>query len=222
MTSPRPKLTRLFAASRAALCTLLAILTTALLAFLPAYFQSIPALHSSRTATSKGPNLRWLWTPRAQWPTNPESIVRTGTIGYRQATAVSFPDSGRWHKQSTTAIGLPFALAINREDSYQPFTRPFSGAPSFISLADDGRSLFLKPATTNQTLIPLTPYLPGLLADLFLLTALWYALLTAPTILQRRARRARGQCPRCGYDLQQLPTCPECGRPNTLPPPPGP
>ncbi len=208
MNSAHHRSSRLFAAWRACCCTLLAALTTALLAFLPAFFQSIPSLHSSRATTFLGRNLQWLRHPPPDWPANPGVMARTGTIGYRIETAAIMTTESAWI-QSQISIGLPFTLATWTDEL--PGRRGAMAPPGFIALADDGQSLYLNSGTASQTIIPLVPYFPGLLANLFFFTGCWYATSVLSAHLRTRTRRARGQCTCCRYDLKGLPTCPECG-----------
>lgn len=54
---------------------------------------------------------------------------------------------------------------------------------------------------------------PALAIDLAFWTVAWWLLITIPLALRRRARRSRGRCTSCGYDLVGMTgeTCPECG-----------
>ncbi len=65
--------------------------------------------------------------------------------------------------------------------------------------------------------LPLRPIWPGLALNAAAWSAVWLVLLTAPSAIRRRRRRARGLCERCGYDLAGCtgPACPECGSGRT-------
>jgi hypothetical protein len=63
----------------------------------------------------------------------------------------------------------------------------------------------------NRGTVPLRPLWPGFLVD----TAFWggaaFIVWSVPGFVRRRARRRRGRCVRCGYELKGLAVCPECG-----------
>ena len=55
---------------------------------------------------------------------------------------------------------------------------------------------------------------PGFLFDTAFYAALAFSMWSAPSFVRRRARKRRGACPACGYDLRtsaQTGPCPECG-----------
>jgi hypothetical protein len=63
----------------------------------------------------------------------------------------------------------------------------------------------------ERPLLPVTPLWPGFLVD----TAFWggaaFVVWSVPGFVRRGARRRRGRCVRCGYELKGLAVCPECG-----------
>ena len=62
--------------------------------------------------------------------------------------------------------------------------------------------------------LPLRPIWSGFVIDSLIYGAVAFAILFGPGALLRAARRRRGQCLRCGYDLRGTAdsgTCPECG-----------
>lgn len=67
--------------------------------------------------------------------------------------------------------------------------------------------------TTGFKALPLRPMYPGLAVNTLFFGVLWAGLLFAPGVVRRAARRYRGRCDRCGYDLGGLREagCPECG-----------
>lgn len=67
------------------------------------------------------------------------------------------------------------------------------------------------PIPVNETVsIPLLLIWPNLLIDTAFYAVLSFGLFAAHRALRRR-RYPKGHCPACGYDLQSLTTCPECG-----------
>lgn len=63
--------------------------------------------------------------------------------------------------------------------------------------------------------VPVRPITMGFLGNAALFGWMWFALLIFPTVLRRVARRHRGACASCGYDVRYTPgsPCPECGAP---------
>jgi hypothetical protein len=61
--------------------------------------------------------------------------------------------------------------------------------------------------------VPVIILWPGFALDTAFYGAVAFTLWSAPGFVRRRFRRARGQCPACGYDLSgaKLAECPECG-----------
>jgi hypothetical protein len=64
--------------------------------------------------------------------------------------------------------------------------------------------------------IPVFPVPLAFAADTLLFAAFWSVPLVLPAMIRTRARRHRGRCMRCGYDLRNAPPtsnerCPECG-----------
>lgn len=55
---------------------------------------------------------------------------------------------------------------------------------------------------------------PGFLASTTLYGSLMWLVVFAPFTARRIRRRCRGRCVKCGYQLEDLPTCPECGTPS--------
>lgn len=71
--------------------------------------------------------------------------------------------------------------------------------------------------TTLNDTIPLQPLLPGFLINTALYTLILFALVTSPARLRQWRRKRRHACLRCGYDIQALPRCPECGTTTATP-----
>jgi hypothetical protein len=61
--------------------------------------------------------------------------------------------------------------------------------------------------------LPLRPIWPGFVIDTLFYAAIWFGVFFGFASAKRAIRRARGRCPRCGYDLRRNFSggCPECG-----------
>jgi hypothetical protein len=76
----------------------------------------------------------------------------------------------------------------------------------------DGIAIAHKPALSPiDRRLPLVPVLPGIIVDTLVYAAAIWAIGWC-IILYKRARRVHaGLCRACGYEINQLPICPECG-----------
>jgi hypothetical protein len=96
------------------------------------------------------------------------------------------------HSAGITAAGFPFLAA-------QSWTARESSGKRQCGIAYRGLSL------------PAFPLWPGFALDTAFYGAIVFTLWSAPAVIRRRVRGARGHCSACGYDLKGAPTCPECG-----------
>lgn len=63
-----------------------------------------------------------------------------------------------------------------------------------------------------EKVIPFRPLILGFAGDLVLYSTAWASLLFAPGWIRSAARRRRGACVQCGYELSGITgPCPECG-----------
>jgi hypothetical protein len=122
----------------------------------------------------------------------------------------------------TTATGWPWRCfrseqRINWRPAPQP--PPLLALPPLSPSPPNGPAQHTPPAYHFKHhggldgFIPLQPIWPALAADTALFAAAWCILLFIPPHVRRLARRARGRCGRCGYDVrgQYAAGCPECG-----------
>jgi hypothetical protein len=59
--------------------------------------------------------------------------------------------------------------------------------------------------------VPLDPIPLGFAADTAVFGGLFWVIVCAPGMLRRAVRRRAGRCEACGYTLEGLEVCPECG-----------
>lgn len=120
-----------------------------------------------------------------------------------------------WRFQLRRRFGFPLLAMESREQGV--FTAPGTLNEDDLGLYQTG--VMLRPRFASWAnwvpRLPLRPVLPW-----FLLNCLLYgALLAAPWVVfttRRASNRAReGRCLRCGYDLDGLESCPECGSAST-------
>ena len=101
--------------------------------------------------------------------------------------------------QETHAFGWPLRCVRRRK----------VGAPQRDFLIIDRSTL----TQVRVTPIPVRPIATGLIGDTVVYGAAIFLVVTGPGAVRRRARRRRGRCPACGYDLRGRAdaACPECG-----------
>ena len=60
-------------------------------------------------------------------------------------------------------------------------------------------------------MLPLRPIWPGFVGNTLFHAGLLWLLVRGPFVLRRVIRSKRGQCPHCGYPVNESPVCTECG-----------
>jgi hypothetical protein len=102
------------------------------------------------------------------------------------------------------------------------YERTLAGWPARAVLT--GRlSTPIKPQLVTLVEIGPIPIWRGVAIDTAFYSGLAFVLWCAPRVIRWQRRRARGQCPACGYDLSGLPQgssplpCPECGAKRAAP-----
>lgn len=151
------------------------------------------------------PGVGWLKTARP----HPDFVSGSGyTKVWFPGTGYLEDDSGPWRPNlNVESVGLPFcALSTFGEYNLGAFT---AREARFI-----GRShcLWFHYHGVGYCL-PVIPCLPGFPLNIaFWAAFLYFIWAFSPTRFYNRiANRLRGLCPNCGYDVQNMPTCPECG-----------
>jgi hypothetical protein len=137
---------------------------------------------------------RWMSTTPPGWPQAPIGESRQDGLGITRRSQGAMDATSRYSLTELKA-GWPAPSMMNREraeyrwDTYTPNTPPQAPA------------------------LPLRPLFPGFALDTAFYAAIAFTLWSAPGVIRRRLRRARGRCPACGYDLRGSTSavCPECG-----------
>ncbi len=211
---------------RWALCVVLALVTMAGLVLGCAWNRARQApVFTSRVPGPKDPLPAWLWAPPGHWPGTAEMRSESGSLGYvhriaaTNGWALPMREGGPAEQmmQEEIGVGLPLTCLVHRSSGASQVwsTRPLG----FLSLSDAGDAVLMDPAVVLATgngvnavsVIPLTPWWPGLIADVVVWTLLWAMVLVLPREWKRMRRARAGRCSRCGYDIKGVRICPECG-----------
>jgi hypothetical protein len=167
------------------------------------------------------PPIVWLWPervpngaePNARWVSvafgaAKVEVSRQAPLKEQMAVSLSFAE----RVQRTNRAGWPLHCLETR-DGY-PFLHTwqprFLTKDVWINSFEQGLC-FTGPESQGQIVLPLLPRWPGFAINTLLCAALvWLAAATLVSA-RRTIRRRRGRCARCGYELRDLATCPECG-----------
>jgi hypothetical protein len=138
---------------------------------------------------------------------DPPDASLKGTVG-----ALAWEYASGWPCRALIATCYPMSARTRG---------PAEGPPRAVGLDDgvkDGVAISIRRDTdgwvTEARVLPVRPIWPGFAIDIALFTMAWLASFVVVTTVRSTARRRRGRCPRCGYDLRHLEraACPECGR----------
>lgn len=122
------------------------------------------------------------------------------TLGTRQNNHYEIAQSHGWPMPA-----LSFRFSNQGGTKRNTVFGPILGG---IALEPDPASVWFRPRA-----LPLTPRWGGLLVDTSLFVAAWFLMLGGGKLALAAARRRRGECAACGYDLggAHAGRCPECG-----------
>ena len=160
-------------------------------------------------------DLAWPCDVPAKWP--PAALMCTEYSGPgHTSTFWQWSSGGRGNEIIRWRAGLPFsACKVDTLAEYGPppgATPTIPGPVAYYYLNHDGFRLIRWGVYRQGDLVlPFRPLWPGFALDSAFYGGLTFLVWTGPGFLRRRARRRRGRCIACGYDLRGLAACPECG-----------
>jgi hypothetical protein len=105
---------------------------------------------------------------------------------------------------SVTEFGAPFRCFYHTSADTRPPGAPIQRTHGLLELRAQGR---YHPPLRVATI----PLWPQLLANLFVYTLAWFAIITLLARTRSHRRLRRGLCASCAYDVQGARACPECG-----------
>jgi hypothetical protein len=121
----------------------------------------------------------------------------------------------------TFVSGFPFRAmksscldALIRSSQRLSHTSAGSGipVPAFVPIRSFAGTRSASRLHGDAVAFPLIPVWSGFALNTAFYAALAFLLWCTPGFIKRTRRRRRGQCLTCGYDLNGMTTCPECGR----------
>jgi hypothetical protein len=136
----------------------------------------------------------------------PEASLK-GTVG-----ALAWEYASGWPCRALIATCYPMPTRTRGPAKAPPRAVGLDGG------VKDGVAINIRRDTAGQVtearILPVRPIWPGFAINIALFTMMWLASLMVVTTVRSTARRRRGRCPRCGYDLRYRVrrACPECGR----------
>jgi hypothetical protein len=182
-----------------------------------------------RMASAMGHQSEWLSPVPDDWPAQPRCVSNVEAMGVPSGARIrirqgmfsgimvstsggtSFPEDDPKHVIEFVEVGWPAPTMrrIGADDARPPTLGYFESFRRGFPI----RSL-VYPNGGGDVALPLTPKWPAFAVSILGWASAYFAVymaLVAPRTIKRRRRCMRGQCTRCGYDLDGLETCPECG-----------
>lgn len=130
-----------------------------------------------------------------------------------------FPESpSTYYEQHHLSVGWPFptlAAAYSGGNPLGKLLTTWQGSGIKLQLFE--RQLRIEYGLVGNALngtvllFPVSPYMPGLLANICIWACSIIALHAAARWARSRMRRGKGRCAFCNFEVLDLPRCPECG-----------
>lgn len=167
---------------------------------------------------SPPPVVHWLFPPREHWGSHPgtESYQVT-KAWYREAYALGTAPSrpGLLCEQAVLDVGFPFRCLSLRREREMPASTPRERLLSArMNGLKSGLVVYDMTDRSRPLIFPIWPKLGAFAAGSASYALLVAVLVGAFRLVKRTLRNRRGRCAVCGYELNNLVLCPECGAPR--------
>ena len=165
---------------------------------------------------SSGPTAAPRWYPRGWEHFDGDELIGSyahaaGGCLYRRDSIITWRPGGGIIGANRLSAGFPaHALRSDRTDFF-----PLNGTPASPIGAWHGVPIPAVIPRRDFNTFPIRPRPLGFALDTAVYGGLAFAVSTVPGFVRRRVRRRRGRCVACGYELQGLVPCPECGARST-------
>lgn len=160
------------------------------------------------------PEMTWLWKPPASWPQEPRIATNSSSSPGVTVEARGGRLDGENVFQAEFSVGWPLRiLRVRGGDSLVRVLWSEPASPSRIVQVDPEESIMWvrMPWQSTSYPVPLRVVPMNLIWNsgfyAIVGSAAWIMLRT----LRRWTRRRAGRCISCGYEMGNLPICPECG-----------
>lgn len=168
--------------------------------------ETVPWLWPENVAASEDPPANSVWRSHAFGVENIE-VSHQAPMEFHDGVIMNHA----MRSQRSRRAGWPMQ-AMQTRDGY-PLRHPWqprrlTGRVLFNSWE---QGIYVEQQVGGPIVLPLTARWPGFAVNTLFYTCVIIAAATGLGAVRRAARRRRGRCPRCNYDLGSLTTCPECG-----------
>lgn len=127
---------------------------------------------------------------------------------------MNLPDPGVANFRAYTLLGLPAACVWAAQDESRAVPSSMPGRFSGTICLGRGETPWGLYGSPPERLLPIMPIWSGLAINSAVYGSLFFACGKGGAAMVRKLRRKPGQCRRCGYSLDGIPSgkpCPECG-----------